>query len=84
MVGDRTRGLVEITKPGNAIAAGFLTFIGAFLAEGFSNQVIIGAAVGATIAATAAGMAINAYFDREVDQINQAQSSDSTRCRDAA
>jgi geranylgeranylglycerol-phosphate geranylgeranyltransferase len=71
MVGDRTRGLVELTRPGNAIAAGFLTFIGAFVAEGFSNPVIIGAAVGATIAATAAGMAINDYFDREIDRINQ-------------
>lgn len=71
MVGDRTRGFVELTRPGNVIAAGFLTFIGAFIADGFRNPVMIGAAVGATIAATAAGMAINDYFDREIDQINQ-------------
>ena len=71
MVGDRTRGFVELTRPGNAIAAGFLTFIGAFVADAFADPVMIGAAVGATIAATGAGMAINDYFDREIDRINQ-------------
>ncbi|WP_273837081.1 geranylgeranylglycerol-phosphate geranylgeranyltransferase [Halococcus sp. PRR34] len=71
MVGDRTRGFVELIRPGNAIAAGFLTFIGAFVADAFADPVMIGAAVGATIAATGAGMSINDYFDREIDRINQ-------------
>lgn len=70
---ERVQGLVELTRPVNAIAAGALTFIGAFVAVGadlaaFSGMV--GAAVGATVLATAAGNAINDYFDREIDRIN--------------
>lgn len=71
MFGERARGLLELTRPGNAIAAGVLTFIGAFVADGLGSVAEIGAAVGATIFATAAGMAINDYFDREVDRINR-------------
>lgn len=71
MVSERTRGLVELTRAANAVAAGFLTFIGAFVAEGFADPVMIGAAVAATIVATGAGNAINDYFDREIDRINQ-------------
>jgi geranylgeranylglycerol-phosphate geranylgeranyltransferase len=69
--GERVRGLLELTRPGNALAAGFLTFIGAFVADGFGSPIEITAAVGATVFATAAGMAINDYFDREIDRINQ-------------
>jgi geranylgeranylglycerol-phosphate geranylgeranyltransferase len=70
---ERVQGLIEITRPGNAIAAGVLTFIGAFVAEGtaiFSNSGAIGAAIITTILATGAGMAINDYFDRDIDRIN--------------
>jgi geranylgeranylglycerol-phosphate geranylgeranyltransferase len=65
------RGLVELTRPVNAIAAGALTFIGAFVAVGGSIPAVpVAAAVVATVLATGAGNAINDYFDREIDRIN--------------
>ena len=65
-------GLVELTRPVNAIAAGVLTAIGAFVAGGLlAAPEAAAAAVGATAFATAAGNAINDYFDREIDAINQ-------------
>lgn len=64
-------GLLELTRPGNSVAAGVLTFIGAFVAGGvFQRPGVTLAAVGATLFATAAGMVINDYFDREIDEIN--------------
>ncbi|MFD1589188.1 geranylgeranylglycerol-phosphate geranylgeranyltransferase [Halorientalis brevis] len=68
---ERGRGLVELTRPVNSIAAGVLTFIGSFVAadQGFPVGAVV-AAVGATILATGAGNAINDYFDREIDRIN--------------
>ncbi|MFC6727127.1 geranylgeranylglycerol-phosphate geranylgeranyltransferase, partial [Natronoarchaeum mannanilyticum] len=33
-VGARIRGYVEVTRPGNAVSAGVLTFVGAFVAGG--------------------------------------------------
>ncbi|WP_049998924.1 geranylgeranylglycerol-phosphate geranylgeranyltransferase [Halococcus sediminicola] len=71
MSGERARGLLELTRPVNAVAAGMLTFIGAFVAGGLDMWVAVGAAVGATVLATAAGNAMNDYFDREIDGINQ-------------
>lgn len=71
MLGERARGLLELTRPVNAVAAGMLTFIGAFVAGGLDMWVAVGAAVGATVLATAAGNAMNDYFDREIDGINQ-------------
>ncbi|WP_135820123.1 geranylgeranylglycerol-phosphate geranylgeranyltransferase [Halostella litorea] len=70
-VGRRLRGLVELMRPVNAVAAGVLTFVGAFVAVGLSaSPARVGAAAGATVLATAAGNAINDYFDREIDAIN--------------
>lgn len=67
----RTRGFVELSRPINAIAAGGLTFIGAYVAGGaFTAPSATAAAVAATILATAAGNAINDYFDRDIDRIN--------------
>lgn len=71
MPGERARGLLELTRPVNAVAAGLLTFIGAFVAGGLDASIAVGAAVGATVFATAAGNAMNDYFDREIDRINQ-------------
>lgn len=71
----RVSGLFELTRPGNAFAAGVLTFIGAFVA-GIGDSTVanpgvnVAAAVVATWLATAAGNAINDYFDRDVDAIN--------------
>ena len=70
--GETVRGLLELTRPVNAVAAAVLTFIGAFVAGG--SQVLsveVTAAVGATALAVGAGNAINDYFDREIDRINQ-------------
>jgi geranylgeranylglycerol-phosphate geranylgeranyltransferase len=67
----QVRGLVELMRPGNAIAAGGLTFIGAFVAGGLNAPLPTAFAVVATILATGGGNAINDYFDREIDAINQ-------------
>lgn len=73
-LGERVRGLVEITRPGNAITAGILTFTGAFVARGVGvvdAGIAVAAATGATILATGAGNAINDYFDKDIDRINK-------------
>ncbi|MEM4779973.1 MAG: geranylgeranylglycerol-phosphate geranylgeranyltransferase [Halalkalicoccus sp.] len=70
--GESARGLFELVRPVNAVAAGALTLIGAFVAGGlFDAPVAAGAAAGATVLATGAGNAINDYFDREIDRINR-------------
>ena len=73
-------GLLGLTRPGNAVASGVLTFVGAFVAGiggtdaglvvDTSPAVRTGAAVGATVFAVGAGNTINDYFDREIDRIN--------------
>ena len=71
-VGETVRGMFELTRPVNAVAAGALTFVGAFVAgAGLDSQVAVLAAIGATVLATGAGNAINDYFDRDIDRINQ-------------
>jgi geranylgeranylglycerol-phosphate geranylgeranyltransferase len=71
-VAGTVRGLVELTRPSNSAAAGVLTFLGAFVAGGVRGEpVATGAAVVATVFATGAGMAINDYFDREIDAVNR-------------
>ncbi|RRJ33426.1 geranylgeranylglycerol-phosphate geranylgeranyltransferase [Halocatena pleomorpha] len=68
---DRLRGLVELTRPVNALAAGILTLIGAYVSGGIVQQPVSASAAGvATVLATGAGNAINDYFDREIDRIN--------------
>lgn len=68
---DRFRGLVELTRPVNALAAGVLTLIGAYVAGSLVHQPVPAGAAGvATVLATGAGNAINDYFDREIDRIN--------------
>lgn len=68
---DRVRGLFELTRPVNAVAAGTLTAIGAFVGGIDGHVIAVGAAVGATVLAVGAGNAINDYFDREIDRINK-------------
>ena len=68
------RGSFELTRPEDAIAVGVLTPIGAFVAEGIgilTNSTSLSTAVAITVLATAAGMAINDYFDRDIDRINK-------------
>ena len=70
-LGERLRGLLDLTRPGNAVAAGVLTFSGGFVALGLAEVDALVAAVVATVCATAAGNAINDYFDRDIDRINR-------------
>jgi geranylgeranylglycerol-phosphate geranylgeranyltransferase len=77
---ERARGLLELTRPGNAVASGVLTFVGAFVAgiAGTDAGLVVAAApelraaaaVVATVLAVGAGNAINDYFDRDIDRIN--------------
>jgi geranylgeranylglycerol-phosphate geranylgeranyltransferase len=76
----RLGGLLELTRPGNAVLSGVLTFIGAFVAGlgaapggvllDSSPELRAAAAVAATVLAVGAGNAINDYFDRDIDRIN--------------
>ena len=69
---ERSRGLLELTRPGNAVAAGVLTAIGAYVAGGAADHPgAVVAAVLATALATGGGNAINDYFDREIDRVNR-------------
>lgn len=68
-------GVIAITRPGNAIAAGGMTFIGAFVVRGFgvldeASRIAIVTAILVTVLAVSAGNSINDYFDREIDRIN--------------
>jgi geranylgeranylglycerol-phosphate geranylgeranyltransferase len=69
------RALVDLLRPGNAVAAAVLTFTGTFVAVGDGAWGVHAgptlAAVGATVAATGGGNAVNDYFDREVDRVNR-------------
>ncbi|MFB6110176.1 MAG: geranylgeranylglycerol-phosphate geranylgeranyltransferase [Halodesulfurarchaeum sp.] len=70
-MGGPVKSYVELTRPVNSVAAGFLTLIGGFVADGLSaNRWGLAAAILATVLATAAGNAINDYFDRDIDRIN--------------
>ncbi len=68
---EQVRGAIELMRPGNALAAGVLTFIGAFVAGGLGDPMPATFAVVATILATGGGNAINDYFDREIDAVNR-------------
>jgi geranylgeranylglycerol-phosphate geranylgeranyltransferase len=72
------RGLLDLTRPVNAVASGLLTLIGAYIAgvEGggvAERPLAAAAATLATALAVGAGNAINDYFDREIDRINAPQ-----------
>ncbi len=68
---DTLRGALELTRPGNCVAAGVLTATGAFVAGIGDATLAAAVAVVTTAIAVAAGNAINDYFDREIDAINQ-------------
>lgn len=65
----RLAGFLRLTRPGNAVAAGALTGIGAFVA-GSLAPVPVALAVVTTVFAVAAGNTINDYFDRAIDAVN--------------
>ncbi|WP_248515899.1 geranylgeranylglycerol-phosphate geranylgeranyltransferase [Salinarchaeum laminariae] len=65
------KGYFDLTRAGNAVASGVLTFVGAYVTGGaFDAPLAAGAAVVATMFGVAAGNAINDYFDRDIDEIN--------------
>ena len=68
-VRQRVGGAIELTRPVNAVAAGVLTFIGAFVGGGHLT-VHAWIAVVATILATGAGNGVNDYIDRDIDAVN--------------
>ncbi|MFC5366603.1 geranylgeranylglycerol-phosphate geranylgeranyltransferase [Salinirubrum litoreum] len=75
-LGETARGLVDLSRAGNAVAAGVLTATGAFVASPSlthlgTQWLPVVAAVVATLSATGAGNAINDYFDRDIDRINR-------------
>ena len=68
---DTLRGIVELARLGNCVAAGVLTATGAFVA-GAAGAVLPTALAAVTTAfAVAAGNGINDYFDREIDAVNR-------------
>ncbi|AGN02882.1 prenyltransferase [Salinarchaeum sp. Harcht-Bsk1] len=70
-VGTALRGYFDLTRAGNAITSGVLTFVGAYVTGGaFEEPLAATAAVVATIFGVAAGNSINDYFDRDIDAIN--------------
>jgi len=68
---DTARGVAELARPGNCVAAAVLTGTGAFVAG--AGDAVVPAAVAAlvTAVAVAAGNAINDYFDRDIDAVNR-------------
>ncbi|MGQ3328407.1 geranylgeranylglycerol-phosphate geranylgeranyltransferase [Halorubrum sp. FL23] len=70
-VRETARGALELARLGNCVAAAVLTATGAFVAG--AGDALAPAAIAAvtTAFAVAAGNAINDYFDREIDVINQ-------------
>ncbi|MFB6085808.1 MAG: geranylgeranylglycerol-phosphate geranylgeranyltransferase [Halodesulfurarchaeum sp.] len=65
------RSHLELTRPVNSIAAGVLTLTGGFVAAGLTADTwLLGAAAVATVLAAGAGNAVNDYFDRDIDRIN--------------
>lgn len=67
---ERLRGLLGLTRPVNAVAAGALAFLGAFVGGIEGHTTVVAAAISATILAAGGGNAINDYFDRDIDRIN--------------
>ena len=67
-------GFVKLMRPLNCVIMSFAVFVGAVLANpSFSNffwiKILFGALTGFTL--TAASMAVNDYYDREIDAINE-------------
>lgn len=72
-VGDTLGGLVELTRPANAVAAGIIAVVGGVVAldaPSTADGARIATASATTALATGGGMAINDYFDREIDRTN--------------
>ena len=67
-------GFVKLMRPINCVIMSFAVFVGSVLANpSFSDffwlKILFGALTGFTL--TAASMAVNDYYDREIDAINE-------------
>jgi len=65
---------VRLMRPVNAFMMGFAVIVGAFLSNrtetaNFSNELLLGFVTGLTL--TGASMAVNDYYDREIDAVNE-------------
>jgi len=72
----KSAAFFRLIRPVNCIMMGFAVIVGAVLARGFgfANEglrLILGFVTGFTL--TGASMAINDYYDREIDAINEPQ-----------
>ena len=72
---EKTFGFLRLIRPVNCLMMGFAVIVGAFIAmEGFTaNHEILRLALGfaAAFTLTGASMAINDYYDREIDSVNE-------------
>ena len=64
-------GFLQLTRPMNCLMMGFAVIVGASLVSplNFTTNLLLGFAT--SFALTAASMAINDYYDREIDAINE-------------
>jgi geranylgeranylglycerol-phosphate geranylgeranyltransferase len=70
---NRVSGFLRLMRPINCVMMGFAVFVGAVLANpsfsSFTLNTLFGALTGFTL--TAAAMASNDYYDRDIDAINE-------------
>jgi geranylgeranylglycerol-phosphate geranylgeranyltransferase len=68
---EKTKGLLRIIRPLNCLMMGFAVIVGASLVSSlsFSISLLLGFITSFTL--TGASMAINDYYDREIDAINE-------------
>lgn len=70
-VGDTLSGALELCRPLNAVLAGCLPLVGAYVAGALAARPVAALVAGvATALGTASGNAVNDYFDRDIDAVN--------------
>jgi geranylgeranylglycerol-phosphate geranylgeranyltransferase len=64
-------GFLQLIRPLNCLMMGFAVIVGAFLVSplNFTTNLLLGFVTAFSL--TAASMAINDYYDREIDAINE-------------
>jgi geranylgeranylglycerol-phosphate geranylgeranyltransferase len=69
----RTSGYLRLMRPLNCVMMGFAVIVGASLSHAFSTLLHLSLVCGfiTGLALTAASMAINDYYDRKIDAINE-------------
>ena len=67
----KLKGYLQLTRPLNCLMMGFAVIVGASLVSGLSFSVNLLLGFVTSFSLTAASMAINDYYDREIDAINE-------------